>query len=246
MVPVAVRTLTDDVDRLLRPPLPAGPGVCRACRNLIAERYTVCFPCASLPQHLDAIAVVSYSVAGGPWDRLLRAYKDRSHPHRAQASEALAARLRTFLESHEPALARTTTADAFDVVTAVPPTSRARDTEGALRRVAEAASPARGVHRRALVPAGAVAPPHVFSAECFRPTQRLDGRSVLLVEDTWVTGARAQSAAYALRQAGADTITSVVLGRYLNADYGNIASRLRARDSAGSAWTGDSRDMSSA
>jgi hypothetical protein len=232
MVTVAVRTHTDEVDRLLCPPLPAGPGVCRVCRNLIAERYTVCFPCASVPRHLDATAVVSYSVAGGAWDRLLRAYKDRSHPHRAQASEALAARLRTFLDSHEPALALATTADAFDVVTAVPPTSRARDTEGALRRVAEAASPARAVHRRALVPTGVLPPPHVFSAECFRPTQRLDGRSVLLVEDTWVTGARAQSAAYALRQAGAEVITAVVLGRYLNADYGDIAQRLAVRDPA--------------
>jgi hypothetical protein len=42
------------------------------------------------------------------------------------------------------------------------------------------------------------------------------GASVLLLDDTWVSGASAQSAAAALKQAGARHVAVVVLGRHLN------------------------------
>ena len=41
-----------------------------------------------------------------------------------------------------------------------------------------------------------------------------DGR-VLLVDDTWTTGASAQSAAMALRRAGARSVVTVVIGRHV-------------------------------
>jgi hypothetical protein len=48
------------------------------------------------------------------------------------------------------------------------------------------------------------------------------GAGVLLLDDTWVSGASAQSAAAALRMAGARHVAVVVLGRHLNpADPGS-------------------------
>jgi hypothetical protein len=48
------------------------------------------------------------------------------------------------------------------------------------------------------------------------------GASVLLLDDTWVSGASAQSAAVALRMAGARHVAVVVLGRHVNpADPGS-------------------------
>ena len=44
------------------------------------------------------------------------------------------------------------------------------------------------------------------------------GADVLLVDDTWVTGASAQSAAAALKLAGARHVAVVVLGRHVNPD----------------------------
>ncbi|UVS81239.1 ComF family protein [Actinokineospora sp. UTMC 2448] len=44
------------------------------------------------------------------------------------------------------------------------------------------------------------------------------GRHVLVVEDTWVTGSSAQSAALALKQAGAAAVTIVCLARWLRED----------------------------
>lgn len=45
--------------------------------------------------------------------------------------------------------------------------------------------------------------------------------AVLLLDDTWVTGARAQSAAYCLKQAGAHKVVVLVLARQINPDYGH-------------------------
>ena len=42
------------------------------------------------------------------------------------------------------------------------------------------------------------------------------GASVLLVDDTWVSGASAQSAAAALKLAGARHVAVVVVGRHVN------------------------------
>jgi hypothetical protein len=50
----------------------------------------------------------------------------------------------------------------------------------------------------------------------FRAGSAAAGASVLLVDDTWVSGASAQSAAAALRLAGARHVAIVVLGRHLN------------------------------
>lgn len=44
------------------------------------------------------------------------------------------------------------------------------------------------------------------------------GRHVLLLEDTWVTGASAQSAALALKRAGASAVTIICLARWIRED----------------------------
>jgi hypothetical protein len=50
----------------------------------------------------------------------------------------------------------------------------------------------------------------------FRP-ERIAGASVLLLDDTWTSGASATGAAAALRLAGARAVAVVVLGRHLDA-----------------------------
>ncbi len=52
----------------------------------------------------------------------------------------------------------------------------------------------------------------------FEVLSRPAGASVLLLDDTWVSGASAQSAAAALKLAGARHVAVVVLGRHVNPD----------------------------
>jgi phosphoribosylpyrophosphate synthetase len=71
---------------------------------------------------------------------------------------------------------------------------------------------------RAVAPIGHMAP----DASAFRVREslrgQLEGRRVLLLDDTYVSGARSQSAAAALRIAGARSVVILVLGRVLRPD----------------------------
>jgi phosphoribosylpyrophosphate synthetase len=51
------------------------------------------------------------------------------------------------------------------------------------------------------------------------------GRRVLVVDDTWVTGARARSAAAALALAGAQVVAALVIGRAVDPDASPAVAR---------------------
>jgi len=68
-------------------------------------------------------------------------------------------------------------------------------------------------------PSGAAGPSREPAPDLFSPATRLSGEPVLLVDDTWATGARAQSAAAALKAAGAGPVGVVVIGRWIDAGY---------------------------
>jgi adenine/guanine phosphoribosyltransferase-like PRPP-binding protein len=56
----------------------------------------------------------------------------------------------------------------------------------------------------------------------------LSATNVLLIDDTWTTGSNAQSAAFALKDAGASTVGFVVIGRYVAREYEDHGARLDA------------------
>ena len=72
-------------------------------------------------------------------------------------------------------------------------------------------------------------PPHPAqsSLEKFKTARNLHHQSVLLIDDTWTTGANAQSAAAALKLSGAGTVAVAVIGRHLNRSHGGNDRRLR-------------------
>ena len=58
--------------------------------------------------------------------------------------------------------------------------------------------------------------------ERFRAEQPLTGAAVLLLDDTWASGGSAQSAALALKRAGARAVAVVVIGRHVPAVDGLV------------------------
>ena len=88
-------------------------------------------------------------------------------------------------------------------------------------------APTRDRHHRLLRPTSRDVPARTFSELKFHSVERLRGQAVLLIDDTWTTGSSAQSAAAALKAAGAGPTAALVIGRHLNREWHENDRRLR-------------------
>ena len=181
----------------------AGPAVCEVCFDL-TDGYERCYGCANTQQWLDAVVPISYSIGHEQLHHALACYK-RQPPRsrrsiRARAGSGAVAvpgrrTRRASRERPEPRASRSS-----------------RRSHRALRRAtrflrssaSSASWSARPVDRyeRLLRRSSAPATPRTVSLEKFKTARNLQHQSVLLIDDTWTTGANAQSAAAASRSSG--------------------------------------------
>jgi len=202
-----------------------GPGVCRRCLNLTAG-YDRCYACDHMPSLLAAVVPISYSVAGEQLHHALAGYKRRSGAAARRLELGIAAVLWRFLARHEGCVARAAGVASFPVVTIVPSSNRSREGEQRLRAiVGELVMPTRQRFQAVLQRSEAEADRHEFNAEKYQALRPFEGEPVLLIDDTWTTGANAQSAAAALLAAGSGPVAAVAVGRHVNR-------RWRANDEA--------------
>lgn len=196
-----------------------GSGVCDVCFNLTAG-YRRCYPCTHGHRVLDAVVPISYSVGGEQLHHALAAYKRLNGEVARRLGTELAAVLWRFLVAHERCLARASGTSSFAVVTTVPSGQRGRDERHPLRWIAgELAGPTRGRYEPLLQRSDVGVEPRTFDAAKFASRHPLGGEPVLLIDDTWTTGANAQSAAAALKAAGAGVVAAAVIGRHINRDW---------------------------
>jgi len=173
---------------------------------------------------------LSLSCGGGSLHRELRAYKDdRSELVRDHCTLALAAVLARFLAEHEGCLSHATGSSGFGLATTVPSGQpRADESRARLREIVGRRCPTTaGRFARVLRAVGADGARHRYTPARYRATATLEGVDVLLVDDTWTTGASAQAAARALKAAGAHRVALVVIGRHVNPAWADHALRLR-------------------
>jgi predicted amidophosphoribosyltransferase len=158
----------------------------------------------------------------GPVHYLLRNYKDGSAQLQQRLRPRVAALLARFLQHHGQCIG------AWDTITVVP-SSVGRPGPHPLVQtigmVPELATTAAELLRATNRPAGHLA----ASDRGFTVMSRVRGRRVLLVDDTFTSGAEIQSAASALQTAGATIPAAVVLGRYINPDFNQAATDLWER-----------------
>jgi predicted amidophosphoribosyltransferase len=203
-----------------------GVGVCATCCNL-TDGYERCYACAHGGRWLDVVVPISYSVAGEQLHHALSSYKRGRRAIADRFATELAAVLWRFLSLHEACAARAAAVAAFPVVTTVPSNDRVRDDAHPLHRlVGRLCRPTATRYRRLLVRSARPAKPHRFSVDRYEPVAPLRDEPVLLIDDTWTTGANAQSAAAALKAAGAGPVAAVVIGRHLNRGWGPNDRRL--------------------
>ena len=209
---------------LLAPP-PPGPGVCAVCLTPIPGGR-LCHRCRAQPRAADSVLAISYSPHDGALHAMLRDYKATGRAARS-LRVALSAVLWRFLDSHERCLAaaaaasRRGAAPAFDTVCIVPSTRRQPAVAHPLVSVLAAVEPVAPRLQAGLLEPSITGAERAFDPRRFRCARPLEHRSVLLVDDTWTTGASAQSAAAALKRAGAGVVGVLVIGRHVHADYGS-------------------------
>jgi len=199
------------------PPEP-GPGVCVVCRAPSRRGHQHCFHCGlhtdSAPGLLaDAVAPVAYAPKGGRLATDLWRYKS-AEPGAAAARTALRAMLLVFLHDHgEQVWQRAGVAAPTHVC--VVPSGRGRPGAHPLQALVQACLtlPWLALHSQP----GADSLARTLDPGRFRAARPLLGAAVLLLDDTWVTGASVQSAAAALKRAGARSVAAVVLGRHMRA-----------------------------
>jgi hypothetical protein len=204
-----------------------GPNVCRTCFNF-TDGFERCYACARNENWIDVVAPISYSVAGEQLHLMLAGYKRSGGGVARVLGIELAAMLWRYLERHELCIARRASVPGFPFVTTVPSGDPGRDEHHPLRwLVGELAVPTRARHERLLVRSEVPVAGRRFHPGKFAPTRSLDDEPVLLIDDTWTTGASAQSAAAALKGAGAGAVATVVIGRHLNRGWHENDRRLR-------------------
>lgn len=213
---------------MLNPLPPDTADVCSVCQTF-TDGYDTCYPCGWNARFADAVLAVSYSIHFGQLHTALQQYKRTGGTIARRFQLELAAVLWRFLSQHEQCLARQAGVDGFGLVTTVPSSVPERDASHPLRRiVGSLVGPTRDRFASLLVRSGTPVAAREVDPGKYNPTRDLDGESILLIDDTWTTGANAQSAAGGLKTAGAGAVAVLVIGRHIHEDYGDNAGRLRA------------------
>ncbi|WP_449060488.1 hypothetical protein [Planomonospora algeriensis] len=177
------------------------------------------------------VAPISYSIRKQQHNHALYAYKGSFDAPEARAN--LLALLLVFLRDHLPCLLDAAGTSSLTHAAVVPSTRR-RPGEHPLKRLA-------GSHITLPWVDLVADPRHPAELREFRtdrfnappvdaPGGSLRGAGVLLLDDTWTTGSRVQSAAYTLKNAGAAKVVTVVLGRHINPDWKPWQPLLRSID----------------
>ena len=207
---------------------------CRTCRGPARAGFARCYQCDLARAQCggllaDAVAPIGYAVKGGQLAADLWRYKS-GLAGAAEAGTRLQAMLSGFLRERAGRVWRSAGMTGGPALAAVVPSGQGRPgahplvgivapcvdlpmvrLSAAPRAVARGRGLATGVTAGWLTVSGPVA-----------------GADMLLVDDTWVSGGSAQSAAAALKLAGARRVAVVVFGRHVDPADPRSAELLRA------------------
>lgn len=209
---------------------PRGPDVCPVCRGQRDDDEVLCESCARCESQLSTVQrVVPVSLYAKPSamrDRL-RFYKDSEDvSERRRLGREIAALVERFFHEHRNYLV--SRYGKWDAVCVVPSTTR--DPPHPLQRALARNCADIGAQFEVLLRRGSGEIAHrKANPRAFEPVAKVAGRSVLLLDDVFTTGARSQSAAYTLKAAGADVPLIVVVARRINPGWRPEAAEWWAR-----------------
>jgi len=200
----------------------AADGVCVVCHGRPNPGWERCFSCEQTAGQVTlpcetVVPISLYEVPSQLW-LTLRGYKDSpSAQVRSKLERDVAVLAARFIRDHGDCI-RGSTGD-WDYVTTVPSTS---GKHGGVNPLQESFSrvPWLGNQHRQVLGQTAKPPKHnVASDDSLVTTDDVDGDAILLLDDTFTSGAHAQSAASTLQLGGASVRAIVVIGRVINPGF---------------------------
>jgi len=181
--------------------------LCPICHDIGSPTDPLCNNCQTHQHILGTspvpVRILAFFTRAEPLRDALHHYKNINHPQHNAAQRALHAHLENTWPTHHEA------------IVVVPSTKHAHTTNPLSELVARH-------HPNLIAPnplaASAPAPERqrIANPTLFTVTRTVKGQSLTLVEDAYVTGATAQSAAHALTQAGATVTNITAIGRRIN------------------------------
>lgn len=193
-----------------------GTGVtCADCMTPVAG-YELCYVCNGhrrIEGHANYLGFLTYAVAGQESGSLMRGYK----ASRAFTEHRLAVGLLLFIALHEHS-------ECVGILAGIPvtgwatvPSLPAKPGRHPLRTLVVGHAPGTEI---TLVAAATVKDPRCVDADHFAcQTPVPPGSHIMLIDDTWATGGHVQSAALALRTAGAGVVSALIVARWVKEEY---------------------------
>lgn len=181
--------------------------VCPGCLGPVVTGYEHCFACNRLIKQgcrdLTSLVVpITIAPDNSPWYSWLQTYKG-GHPERSKALPTL---IHYFLDHHKERIEDLLGGDISCL--SVVPSKRGKSFSE--QRLTFAINMI-GYMREMLKPtlrfvADSSVARHELNPSAFEPIDNIEGKRIVLIEDTWVTGATAVSAATSLLDAGASVL----------------------------------------
>ena len=218
MTPSELAALFNENVALFRPvPPPTEDFVCVRCLGPVREGFSECYACSMLfrtaPDTLqNAVVPMTSALSPSPWYSRLWNYKRGNNDY----AWVLVALVDRYLREHAGDIEKALDG-AVDVVTVVPSKRGTSFTEQMLRRVVAAAPSVPSAPQEVLaLTAGATIGRREYKPDAFSVQTDVNGARVLLIEDAWLSGSTALSAAGALVNGGVAKVLLVPIARVID------------------------------
>lgn len=201
--------------------LPVGDGVCRICHSAPNAGYSICYSCEQtmdqVSRPVSRVVPICLTASDNQLHHSLRKYKDDVYTPpsiRRRFSVQIAALFTRFLSNHRACIAARASG-GWDCITYVPSTRR-RTGEHPLNEALCLSPWLDRQLEQLLAPGPGRATHNAASDDAFSLVHEVAGQRVLLLDDTFTSGARGQSAASTLQLGGAQVVALVPAGRYVD------------------------------
>jgi predicted amidophosphoribosyltransferase len=203
----------------------AGEGICGLCHGCPNPGFGTCWSCASITSQLSRpcglVVPISLYDIPSQLHHVLRLYKSPAHQHlHDEFGARVVSLLAHFLAEHGKCIVETAGRE-WDVITTVPSSG---DRTGqhplvtAIQRVRSLADQ----HEELLQRGTGTIDHRTATDNGYILTRPLSGERILVVDDTYTSGSRAQSAASAL-SLGGDVVAIVAIGRVIRPEFSDTA-----------------------